>query len=122
MAITPDGTKLYVANGVASGTVTVLDASTGTVEKTITVGSYPRYVSISPNGDLLYVANEDSGTISVIDTSSDTVKTAITIGKHAASATFSTNGKLAYACEDGSGYVYEINTGTSKIERYWMLR
>ena len=82
---------------------------------TVTVGEDPRFLSISPNGKLAYVANEDSGTISVIDTSTQKVKKSITVGLHVSAATFSTNGKLAYACEDFASKVFVIDTTNSKI-------
>jgi YVTN family beta-propeller protein len=109
-------TNTFTDTGLSPDGIAVTPDGTGAIEKTLTVGSNPRYLSISPDGKLAYVANEGSGTISVIDTITQTVKTSITIGEHAASATFSTNGKLAYACEDASGYVYEIDTATSKVE------
>jgi YVTN family beta-propeller protein len=40
MAITPDGKKLYVANG-RSNSVSVIDTATNAVSKEITVGELP---------------------------------------------------------------------------------
>ena len=40
-AVTPDGSKVYVANEDAPGTVSVIDAATNTVTATIPVGSTP---------------------------------------------------------------------------------
>jgi YVTN family beta-propeller protein len=71
-AITPDGTRAYVAN--FNNTVSVIDTSTNMVVATITipVGSYPLGVAITADGTRAYVANS-SGTVSVIATATNTV-------------------------------------------------
>jgi YVTN family beta-propeller protein len=47
VAVTPDGSKVYVTNG-RSNTVSVIDTATNTVSATIPVGSFPNHVSIQP--------------------------------------------------------------------------
>ncbi len=49
----------YVAN-VQSGTVSVIDTTTGTVTATIPVGADPIDMAVSPDGSTVYVANEGS--------------------------------------------------------------
>ncbi len=49
-----------------------------TVTATITVGSEPRGVAVTPNGAYAYVTNEGSGTVSVISTATNTVTATIT--------------------------------------------
>jgi uncharacterized protein (TIGR03437 family) len=77
VALSPDGSRAYVANTV-SGTVTVLalDSSTpgyGTVATTIAVGTEPYGLALTPSGRKLYVANARSHTVSVIDTATNQV-------------------------------------------------
>ena len=67
VAITPDDDKVYVTN-MASGTVSVINASQRQVVKTINVGTEPFGCALTPDGRRLYVANQSSGTVSVIDT------------------------------------------------------
>ena len=62
-----DGTQLYVLCQ-QSGEVRVLNAATYKEIKRIEVGRVPRGFSLSPRGDLLYVANSWDDTVSVIDT------------------------------------------------------
>ena len=74
VALSPDGTKAYVANTV-DGTVSVLNidrtsSSYYTPATTITVGTEPYALALTPTGRKLYVANARSNTVSVIDTSS----------------------------------------------------
>ena len=57
VAVSPDGTKVYVAND-NSNTVSVIDTATNTVTATVPVGSYPSGVAVSPDGTKVYVANQ----------------------------------------------------------------
>jgi YVTN family beta-propeller protein len=78
IAITPDGTKAYVAN-FSSDTVSVIDVSTNSVLPTvIDVGPGPSFIAITPDGTKAFVTNVGNddltgSTVSVIDTSTDTV-------------------------------------------------
>ncbi len=72
VAIKPAGDKVYVTN-MASGTVSVINASQRQVVKSITVGTEPFGCALTPDGSRLYVANQSSGTVSVIDTTGDAV-------------------------------------------------
>ena len=76
VAITPDNRKVYVTNAV-SGDVSVLDAATYAVRKTIPVGAEPTGCALNFDGTKLYVSNLSSGSVSVIDTYYDTVSKTI---------------------------------------------
>ena len=58
--------RVFVTNE-KSDEVTVIDASTRAVIKTIAVGKCPRGVATSPDGRRVYVANSNSDSLSVID-------------------------------------------------------
>lgn len=90
IAITPDGGRLYVANGnlvdvdgnyLGSNTVAAIDIATNTRLATISVPRQPWDIAITPDGSKAYVAGFDtqsnSGTLSVIDTASNGVVTTI---------------------------------------------
>ncbi len=49
VAITPDGTRVYVTNG-NDNTVSVVDAASNTVVATVRVGALPFGVAITPDG------------------------------------------------------------------------
>jgi YVTN family beta-propeller protein len=86
VAVTPDGARAYVTNSnvnnsPASGTVSVIDTATNTVEAaTLAVGTFPSAVAVAPDGKHAYVANFGSGTVSVIDTATNTVVSTVTVG------------------------------------------
>jgi DNA-binding beta-propeller fold protein YncE len=71
-----DGSKAYTANqnddsGTGNGTVTVVNLSTHTVEKTLTVVGHPRTVVNTQNSEFakIYVASPDSPYITIIESS-----------------------------------------------------
>ena len=55
IAITPDGTRAYVANQSSTNTVSVIDTATNTVVATIPGGFSPLGVAITPDGTQAYV-------------------------------------------------------------------
>ncbi len=82
VAMTPDGSQVYVANTV-DGTVSVLKVDRGanppaSVVATVQVGTEPYGVASTPNGTKIYVTNARSNSVSVIDTQTNKVLTTIT--------------------------------------------
>ncbi|WSA81802.1 YncE family protein [Streptomyces sp. NBC_01799] len=69
----------YVAN-LGSNNVSVIDAATNMVTATVTVGSIPFGVAITPDGLHAYVTNFGSGNVSVIATASNMVTATVTVG------------------------------------------
>jgi DNA-binding beta-propeller fold protein YncE len=70
-AVTPNGKYLFVPiQGYTSygNTVVIVDTATDSViGQPITVGNYPDWISITPNGKYAYVSNGIDNTVSVID-------------------------------------------------------
>jgi len=56
MAVSPDGSRLYVTNS-GDDTVSVVDTATNSVVATIPVGAVPNGVAVSPDGSRIYVTN-----------------------------------------------------------------
>src|SRR6516164_2662266 len=69
----------YVTND-GSGDVSVIDTATNTVTATITVGTAPFAVAVSPDGGTVYVANIDSDNVSAIATATNKVTATIPVG------------------------------------------
>ena len=111
IAITPDGTRAYVANQSSTNTVSVIDTANNIVVATIPGGFSPLGVAITPDGTQAYVTNDFSNTVSVIDTATNTVVATIPVGGSPAiltSATFTTTWcalwnwwKLSATCSPG---------------------
>jgi uncharacterized protein (TIGR03437 family) len=73
------GTQAVVVN-TDNDTVSILDLTNNTVQKTLTVGRAPAGVAIDTAGMRAYVANENDGTLTLIDLSALTVAGTITLG------------------------------------------
>jgi YVTN family beta-propeller protein len=65
IAYQPQGNRLFVTNQ-KSGTLTVLDAASGSLVKSIETGAGALGVTLAPNGTV-YVANRGAGTVSLVD-------------------------------------------------------
>jgi YVTN family beta-propeller protein len=68
VAVSPDGSKVYVTNTLLNatgprGNVSVIDTATNMVTATILVGSYPTGVAVTPDGKKVYVANLNSANV-----------------------------------------------------------
>ncbi len=72
IAIAPDGSRAYVANK-ESGTISVIDTATNTVETTIGTIPFPYKIAMTPDGSSVYVTSFFYGTISVIDTDTNQI-------------------------------------------------
>lgn len=78
VAVAPDGTRAYVTNNSASGTVSAIDLNTNAVKVTIPVGKYPGKLAVTPDGSKVLVNNgAGSNNVSVIDVQSGTVTNTI---------------------------------------------
>ncbi len=108
------GPFAYVANK-GAGTVSVIDTSTNAVTATVTVGSNPFGIAITPNGSYAYVANEGAGTVSVIDTSTNVVTATVTVGTQPTGVAITPNGSYAYVANNGSASVSVIDTSTNVV-------
>jgi len=107
-------TYAYVANE-GSNNVSVINTSTNTVVATISAGSAPTIVAITPNGLYAYVTNQLSNNVSVINTSTNTVVSTISVGTGPIGVAITPNGLYAYVTNEGSANVSVINTSTNTV-------
>jgi YVTN family beta-propeller protein len=78
VAVTPDGSRVYVTN--LNNTVSVIATATNSVVATISVGNGPLGVAFTPDGSKAYVANQFDHTVSVIDTATNAVTATVAVG------------------------------------------
>ena len=78
VAVTPDGSKVYVTN--LNNTVSVIATAANAVSATISVGNGPVGVAFTPDGSKAYVANQFDHTVSVIATASNSVVATVDVG------------------------------------------
>jgi len=85
-----------------------------TVTATVTVGSGPSGVAVTPNGAYAYVANYASGSVSVLSTATNTVTATVTVvSKPTGSICTCLSGDLAVT--PNGGYAYVANSGGTTV-------
>ena len=125
VAVTPDGTKVYVttqppiprsAFGTYDvgyfGSVSVIHRPGDTVVKTIPVGTGPVGVAVTPDGTKVYVANYDSKYVSVIARPGNTVVATVRVGSGPIAVAVTPDGKHAYVAHNFNT-VSVIDTATN---------
>jgi YVTN family beta-propeller protein len=107
----------YIANN-GSNDVSVIDTATNKVTATISVGSFPLGVTVTPDGGNVYVTNTNSATVSVIDPVSNKVIDRVSVGTQPYSLAAAPDGRRVYvanACYGFCGSVSVINTATNMV-------
>ena len=115
VAVSPNGSRAYVATSVYFGRVSVIDTATNTVIRSFLLADGPFGVAVSPNGSRAYVTNRISGTVSVIDTATNTVVKGIAVGVRPAGVAVSPNGSRTYVTDALSDSVSVIDTATNTV-------
>jgi len=119
VAVTPDGTKAYVASsGSVSvpSTVSVIDTSTNTVSNTITINAAANHVygvAITPDSTKVYVTDPLAGTVKVIDTATNTISNTITVGRGPIGVAITPDGTKAYVSNATDGTVTPITVSNN---------
>ena len=82
VAVTPDGSKVYVTNVQLPNpsVVSVIATATNTVIATIPLGGESNGVAVTRDGRKVYVANSGSNNVFVIDTASNLVLAVVSVG------------------------------------------
>ena len=115
VSVSPDGTKVYVANFNDSN-VSIISTSSNTVTNTISVGAQPFSVTVSPDGTKVYVSNDGINSVGVINTSSNTVtNTTPLYSSSPRSIAVSPDGTKIYVAASGTNVVIVINTSSNTV-------
>src|SRR5882724_10479317 len=96
--------RVFVTNE-KSDDVTVIDATTRAVVKTIAVGKRPRGVAVSPDGRRVFVANSNSDSLSIIDPVALTVVGTLPAGRDPEGLAFTRDGRLLYVVNENDSSV-----------------
>ena len=100
---------LYVPNQF-SNTVSVIDGSTYSAIKTISVGQDPYGVGVSPDGKTVFITNMAADTVSVIDADTNTVTNTISVGDFPFGVAVSPDGRYAYVANAADDNISVIDT------------
>ena len=118
--IVPNGSVGYISQSVASvtpGTVTAISIPSNTTIATISVGTNPESIAITPDGASAYVGNGQSNNVSVIDTHANIVKATIPVGKQDSNSTLAItpDGALTYVTNAGDNTLSVIQNSTNSV-------
>ena len=115
VAVTPDGSKVYVANRF-SNTISVINTATNALAATIAVplgGGEPTGVAVAPDGSKVYVTIAASGLVAVIDTTTNTITATIPVGGIPFGVAINPEGSKAYVVNSRDNTVSVISTATN---------
>ncbi|WP_018332049.1 SMP-30/gluconolactonase/LRE family protein [Actinomycetospora chiangmaiensis] len=121
LAVTPDGTRLVVADQQADA-VSVVDLASGAVTTT-GAGHRPRGVAVSPDGRTAWVADEGGTTVAVVDLSGAVPAQtgSVAVGTHPNTLVRSADGRTLYAADGDSDQVSVIDTASRAVSRTFSL-
>src|SRR6476660_2729872 len=116
LAISADGTRLYVANE-DTETLSVVDLATGSVIAAVKVGEEPEGVTIRPDGKVVYVTCEGDGAVFAIDTQTNKLLKRIPVGPRPRSIGFLPDGSRGYVSLENQGAVAVFDAKQQKFLR-----
>jgi YVTN family beta-propeller protein len=104
VALSRNGSKAYVSSW-AQNTLTVVDTASKRVLGTITVGTHPSGLAVSPTRDELYVTNTESDSVSIVDTDRDRVRATVSLRPYAGARVGTNPNAIAVAPNGNTLYV-----------------
>lgn len=111
---TPATSHAYVTN-FGSDTVSVIDELSNAIVATVSVGSEPNRVAITPDGAFAYVSIYSGNTVSVIATATNSVVATIPVGENPAGVVITPDGAFAYVANVNDNSVSVIATTTNTV-------
>jgi len=124
IVVSPDGKHLYVAlswwrdhKHPVSGKegILAIDAQTLRITRQYLGGTDPECVAVSPNGQRLYLSNEDAGTASIIDVSSGAVRATLITGTEPEGVAASPDGRWVYITAETSNTITVIDAKKEEV-------
>jgi YVTN family beta-propeller protein len=111
-----DGKRLFVANE-DTGTLTVVNSASGTVEASVPVGKEPEGVRVTPDGRWVVVTSESGNAIYVIDAHSLKIVKSVPVGKRPRDVAFAPDGKTVYVSGEFDASLYATTIPDSDSAR-----
>jgi YVTN family beta-propeller protein len=108
VAVSPDGSRVYVANS-DDDEVSIINTQTDTVVDTLYVDDYPWGVAVGAEGGYVYVTNNYEDTVTVIQTSNNTIYATISVDDQPCGVSAPINGTFAYVVSKGDGLINRID-------------
>lgn len=109
LAVTPDGTKLYLG-AFAGQSVLVMDVATRNIEREIPLGAFPAGMLASVDGSRIYVSDFIGAAINVINTANDSLVDSVAVGRGADDLAQNADGTRLYVGNVVDNTVSVVNT------------
>ncbi|MBB4633132.1 YncE family protein [Sphingosinicella soli] len=120
IAITPDGTQLWISSR-GSNEIHVYDTATDTLVRRIETGPFPLRIAISPDGKHAVTSELQAGALGVYSVETGTLERSIPVsGKAEAmqvTILFRPDGERLYVAETGTNTVAEVEWPSGKVLR-----
>jgi YVTN family beta-propeller protein len=114
MAITPDGSLLYVVSP-NNNSITAYNTTTFDSVNTVLVGNSPDGIDINPGGQYAFISNLGSGNISMMQLSDSSVRVSFNVDSPGKIALRPTDGRMAYILSVPAGNVTAMDTETGDV-------
>jgi YVTN family beta-propeller protein len=125
LALSPDGTRLYVTCGQVKSTIAVIDTAAGKLVDSIPAGHSAYGLTITPDGKRLYVCNRFNNDVSVMETAGHKPLARLAVIREPYSAAVTPDGKTVFVVNhlpldraDGyevAGTISAIDTASNQI-------
>lgn len=120
VAFAPDGSEAYVAAADPVGvtdSLRVFDPATGALLDDASVGDMPTAVAVHPNGDLVFVSNQNAMSISVYNASPLTraVVNTVTVSAQPTGIAVAPDGARVYVVNQGTDSITELDGATGAV-------
>ena len=121
VTVTPDGSKLYVADNLHN-TVSVIETSTRQVIAVLDVPTGPRFLAATPDGNKVLVSsfgtrNLNGNLVTIIDTASDTVVTSLTVEAKPFAIAITPNSSKAFVVNSAGNSVSVIDLSNNSVSK-----
>jgi YVTN family beta-propeller protein len=120
IAISADGTKLYITGSAFGMDLLVVDSANGNLLQGASIGTQLDGIAVAPNGSFAYVADDSiGGTVYQVNTSS-LAATPVNLGlflpfQRPVQVAISPNNAFAYVSDESGSAVYVIDTSSNTV-------
>jgi YVTN family beta-propeller protein len=117
VAVSPDGTKVYVAGCklvCINGTLLTLDATSASVTSTLALAAAPSGMVLDRGGKHAYVANGRDGSVAIVDLVANGV-TSVSVSPQPVGIALHPNGRLLYVASFGTGRIDVVDTAAGNV-------
>jgi len=128
LSIHPDGSRAFIAlsddvpNAANDGDAVVeVDLTKAELTRAHDAGSDPEQFALSPDGRLLYAANEDAGTATIADLASGDVLATLIVGIEPEGVAASPDGRWVYVTAETSNTVTVIDAQTQRVANTFLV-